>query len=151
MKAWPSFIDDPEDRAKAWRRYWGGWAGRGYMSRECWEWMTDEGDDRFDETKYAAEFSDKQLCDADEVQKILAFAELTPRERKVIYERFLSGADPTLEEVGLRFSVCRERIRGIEARALMRMKEVAVAMELGKPVRKRSRIADRMARDMKGE
>ncbi len=49
---------------------------------------------------------------------------LTERERKVLIERFglRDGKPKTLEEVGLQFSVTRERIRQIEAKALRKMR-----------------------------
>jgi RNA polymerase primary sigma factor len=49
---------------------------------------------------------------------------LTPRERRVLQLRFglVDGQQRTLEEVGKRFSVTRERIRQIEARALRKLR-----------------------------
>jgi len=54
--------------------------------------------------------------------KILAT--LSPREERVLRMRFGIGmnTDHTLEEVGLQFSVTRERIRQIEAKALRKLK-----------------------------
>ena len=51
-------------------------------------------------------------------------ASLTPREERVLRMRFGIGmnSDHTLEEVGLQFSVTRERIRQIEAKALRKLK-----------------------------
>jgi len=48
---------------------------------------------------------------------------LTPREEHIVRMRFGIGmnADHTLEEVGNRFSVTRERIRQIEAKALRKL------------------------------
>jgi RNA polymerase primary sigma factor len=50
---------------------------------------------------------------------------LTPREAEIIRLRFGLGgaAEQTLQEVGRRFSVSRERIRQIEAKALRRLRE----------------------------
>jgi RNA polymerase primary sigma factor len=54
--------------------------------------------------------------------RTLAF--LTPREERIIRMRFGIGMnkDHTLEEVGQQFSVTRERIRQIEAKALRKLK-----------------------------
>src|SRR5450830_1569656 len=51
-------------------------------------------------------------------------ASLTPREERILRMRFGLGmnSDHTLEEVGLQFSVTRERIRQIEAKALRKLK-----------------------------
>ena len=51
-------------------------------------------------------------------------ATLTPREERVLRMRFGIGmnTDHTLEEVGQQFSVTRERIRQIEAKALRKLK-----------------------------
>src|SRR5262249_48864151 len=51
-------------------------------------------------------------------------ASVTPREERVLRMRFGIGInkDHTLEEVGQRFSVTRERIRQIEAKALRKLK-----------------------------
>ena len=48
---------------------------------------------------------------------------LTPREERIIRRRFGMGVpDATLEEIGIDFSVTKERIRGIEGRALRKLK-----------------------------
>jgi RNA polymerase primary sigma factor len=54
----------------------------------------------------------------------LALASLTPREEHIIRMRFGIGmnSDHTLEEVGNKFLVTRERIRQIEAKALRKLK-----------------------------
>ena len=54
----------------------------------------------------------------------LVLASLTPREERVLRMRFGIGmnTDHTLEEVGQQFSVTRERIRQIEAKALRKLK-----------------------------
>ena len=53
-----------------------------------------------------------------------ALASLTPREERIIRMRFGIGiaSDHTLEQVGQQFSVTRERIRQIEAKALRKLK-----------------------------
>lgn len=57
---------------------------------------------------------------------------LKPRERKILEMRFgLNGGEScTLEEVGLKFGVTRERIRQIEAKALQRIRESPLAKKL---------------------
>jgi RNA polymerase primary sigma factor len=53
-----------------------------------------------------------------------ALALLTPREEKILKMRFGIGqmSNHTLEEVGREFSVSRERIRQIEAKALEKLR-----------------------------
>ena len=57
---------------------------------------------------------------------------LTPREEKVIKMRFGvgDGSEHTLEEVGQQFSVTRERIRQIEAKALRKLKHPSRSRKL---------------------
>lgn len=57
---------------------------------------------------------------------------LTERERTVLIERFglLDGKPKTLEEVGVRFKVTRERVRQIEAKALRKMRHPTRAKQL---------------------
>ena len=62
------------------------------------------------------------IMQKEELQNVLGM--LTHRERKVIELRFgLKGEHPrTLEEVGQKFGVTRERIRQIEAKTLAKLK-----------------------------
>lgn len=57
---------------------------------------------------------------------------LTDRERTVLIERFglLDGKPKTLEEVGVRFKVTRERVRQIEAKALRKMRHPTRSKQL---------------------
>jgi RNA polymerase primary sigma factor len=59
-------------------------------------------------------------------------ASLTPREERVLRMRFGIGmnTDHTLEEVGQQFSVTRERIRQIEAKALRKLKHPSRSKKL---------------------
>jgi RNA polymerase primary sigma factor len=49
---------------------------------------------------------------------------LAPRERRVLQLRFglVDGRERTLQEVGKRFGVTRERIRQIEGKALLKLR-----------------------------
>ena len=64
------------------------------------------------------------------ITKILA--ELTPREERVLRKRFGIGLDTdyTLEEIGQEFSVTKDRIRQIEAKALRKLKHPLLARKL---------------------
>lgn len=66
----------------------------------------------------------------DKVKKVLAT--LPPREEAVLRFRFGIGEvrDYTLEELGERFSLTRERIRQIEQRALRKLRTAAVGLNL---------------------
>ena len=50
---------------------------------------------------------------------------LAPREQKVLKLRFGldDGREKTLEEVGIEFSITRERVRQIEAKALLKLRD----------------------------
>ena len=67
---------------------------------------------------------------AEQTRKVLST--LTPREEKVLRMRFGIGerSDHTLEEVGRKFSVTRERIRQIEAKALKKLRHSCRASKL---------------------
>jgi len=67
---------------------------------------------------------------SEQTQRVLST--LTPREEKVLRMRFGIGekSDHTLEEVGRDFSVTRERIRQIEAKALRKLRHPSRAKRL---------------------
>jgi RNA polymerase primary sigma factor len=67
---------------------------------------------------------------AHQTRKVLAM--LTPREEKVLRMRFGIGekAEHTLEEVGQDFDVTRERIRQIEAKALLKLRRPSRSLHL---------------------
>jgi RNA polymerase primary sigma factor len=102
------------------------------ISQEAVSLETPVGDD--EEDSILAEF----IEDEKEIPPSLAAArmilrgrlkevliDLTPREQKILAMRFglEDGITHTLEEVGKEFSVTRERIRQIEAKALERIRE----------------------------
>ncbi len=59
-----------------------------------------------------------------------ALSTLTPKERLVIAQRFLIERPLTLQEVGERLGVTRERVRQIEARALQKMRKALTGYPL---------------------
>ena len=61
-----------------------------------------------------------------------ALNQLTEREAEVLKMRFglMDSAEHTLEEVGQRFKVTRERIRQIEAKALKKLKSSSLSPRL---------------------
>ncbi len=66
----------------------------------------------------------------EQIRRVLAT--LTPREEKVLRMRFGIGerGEHTLEEVGREFSVTRERIRQIEAKALRKLRHPSRSRKL---------------------
>ncbi len=62
----------------------------------------------------------------------LARGALTDREMEIVKRRFgLEGCEPeTLLQLGERLGICRERVRGLEARALSKLKHPRVGREL---------------------
>ncbi len=73
-------------------------------------------------------------AEAGALQKVVgeALAGLTPREQRILRMRFGIGeaSDHTLEEIGKEFGVTRERIRQIEAKALEKLRDPALAHKL---------------------
>ena len=56
---------------------------------------------------------------------------LKPREREVLLKRFgFDGPAQTLEEVGKKMNVTRERIRQIEARTIRKLRNVSYSEQL---------------------
>ena len=89
--------------------------------------LSDFVEDRSAESPYELVETEEK---AERVEEILG--ELSPKEKTIFRMRFgLDGEDPmTLEVVGQRFGVTRERIRQIEARALRRLRNPARARRL---------------------
>jgi len=65
-------------------------------------------------------------------QTMTVLRTLTPRESEVIKMRFGlgDGSEHTLEEVGKKFNVTRERIRQIEAKALRKLRHPSRSKKL---------------------
>jgi RNA polymerase sigma-32 factor len=53
-----------------------------------------------------------------------ALAKLTPRERQVVEGRFFVGESTTLQEVGDRLGITRERVRQLEANAIRKLRDL---------------------------
>src|SRR5690606_33340013 len=100
------------------------------MSRDTISLYTPIGND---EDAYRGEFVEDTSFESPEEQAsrsvmrddLLAVLDtLKPREKEVLMLRFglVGGREYTLEEVGRRFNVTRERIRQIEAKALRKLR-----------------------------
>lgn len=74
------------------------------------------------DTLSPSQMTNKQLV-KENIHEMLQY--LSPRERKIIELRFglIDGVGHTLEEVGKKFNVTRERIRQIEAKVLQKLRE----------------------------
>ena len=70
------------------------------------------------------------MCIRDRIKAVLET--LQEREQEVLELRFglIDGTSHTLEEVGKRFNVTRERIRQIEAKALRKLRHPSRAKKL---------------------
>jgi len=101
------------------------------ISQETVSLETTIGDD--DEDSTLSDFiEDKKTIPPDKIASLRllkdhvkeVISDLTPREQKILEMRFglTDGIAHTLEEVGQEFGVTRERIRQIEAKALIRIK-----------------------------
>ncbi len=82
-----------------------------------------------EEAKPASEYASEQLL-KEQIRSVLGT--LTEREQKILRLRFglEDGRNHTLEEVGQEFSVTRERIRQIEAKALAKLRKHKDARKL---------------------
>jgi RNA polymerase sigma-32 factor len=61
--------------------------------------------------------------EAHEIQWLLSQANLSERELALVKDRIMSDDDTTLQEIGTRFGVSRERARQIEEKALSKLKK----------------------------
>jgi RNA polymerase sigma-32 factor len=71
---------------------------------------------------------EEEACIADEREQIHAaieqvVAELSPREQRIVQQRWLAEEPQTLEQLGVAFGVSKERVRQIEERAKKRVRE----------------------------
>lgn len=77
-----------------------------------------------------------EACDADRRDMLhmaleQVMRDLSPRERRIVEQRWLSDAPTTLEALGESFGVSKERVRQLEERTRRRMRERYEALEAG--------------------
>ena len=86
-----------------------------------------------EDSEFATESFIESLDVSKQAQKLLSV--LTPREEKILRMRFGIGesTDYTLEEVGKRFGISRERVRQIEERALRKLRHPPRKGEIQRP------------------
>ncbi len=81
---------------------------------------------------------EEEACIADEREHLQAalkqvVAELSPRERRIVRQRWLTDEPKTLEQLGAAFGVSKERVRQLEERAKKRMRE-RLEQIVGEPI-----------------
>jgi RNA polymerase sigma-32 factor len=88
---------------------------------------TDDGKAPVDRLADEGRSPEEEACLADErehleaaLQKVVA--ELSPRERRIVKQRWLTDEPKTLEQLGAVFGVSKERVRQLEERAKKRMR-----------------------------
>ena len=97
---------------------------------------------------------EEELFKKDRVRVVEEMLEtLTPRESKILCMRFGIGLthDYTLEEVGVRFDVTRERIRQIEAKAVRKMKHPSREEKLRELLGQRLASDKRAGKDLEAQ
>ena len=112
----------------------------GVSEKEIWEMdQRLHGDSSLNELAYDDSEEEKQALLADEsanVEEVFAenqertirnkklaeaIAQLQPREQEIVKARFLSEEPVTLEDLGVRFQISRERVRQIESKAFQKI------------------------------
>lgn len=88
----------------------------------------DEGKAPMDRLAMDARTPEDEACLADERHQLhealqQVVAELSPRERRIVKQRWLTDDPKTLEQLGVVFGVSKERVRQLEERAKKRMRE----------------------------
>ncbi len=92
--------------------------------------------DRFTSTSPTPEDEVVRAEESHRVRDALALVvgELPPREREIIAVRWLTETPETLEEIGARFGISKERVRQLEERAKRRLRERLEAVVGGRGV-----------------
>jgi RNA polymerase sigma-32 factor len=88
---------------------------------------TDDGKAPVDRLADEGRSPEEEACLADEREHLEAaletvVAELSPRERRIVKQRWLTDEPKTLEQLGAVFGVSKERVRQLEERAKKRMR-----------------------------
>jgi len=99
---------------------------------------SDDGRAPVDRLADDARSPEEEACLADERARLRAalrkvVAELSPRERRIVRQRWLTDEPKTLEQLGAAFGVSKERVRQLEERAKKRMKE-RLEQIVGEPI-----------------
>lgn len=89
---------------------------------------TDDGLTPMDKLADSAPSPEDDAClssEREQLREALEFVvrELSPRERRIVRQRWLTDEPQTLEELGVAFGVSKERVRQLEERAKKRMRE----------------------------
>jgi RNA polymerase sigma-32 factor len=99
---------------------------------------TDDGKAPVDRLADDGRSPEEDACLADQraqlhaaLQKVVA--ELSPRERRIVRQRWLTEDPKTLEQLGVAFGVSKERVRQLEERAKKRMR-VRLEEIVGEPI-----------------
>jgi RNA polymerase sigma-32 factor len=95
--------------------------------------VSDEGNAPMDKLADGGRSPEDEACLADDRAHLRAaleavVAELSPRERRIVRQRWLTDEPETLEQLGAAFGVSKERVRQLEERAKKRMRERLEAM-----------------------
>jgi RNA polymerase sigma-32 factor len=88
---------------------------------------TDDGRAPVDKLADESRSPEDEACLADERQQLRdallkVVEELSPRERRIVRQRWLTDEPQTLEQLGVAFGVSKERVRQLEERAKKRMR-----------------------------
>ena len=88
---------------------------------------TDDGRAPVDKLADEGRSPEEEACIQDQRQQLHAaltkvVAELSPRERRIMRQRWLTDEPKTLEQLGVAFGVSKERVRQLEERAKKRMR-----------------------------
>jgi RNA polymerase sigma-32 factor len=100
---------------------------------------TDDGKAPVDRLADEGRSPEEEACLADQRAHLKAalhkvVAELSPRERRIVRQRWLTDEPKTLEQLGAAFGVSKERVRQLEERAKKRMRARLEEVMGGEPI-----------------